>query len=237
MVNFIKQDGEKVLFNAEGELIYFVPEKYFDLSIAYPIGEVIELMGIFPYALFNASGKMVKMGNFKAPTMIQCIPNTMTKETKYHLQGTKGESDYRLLHFKKGDELICNINVANSVDNVEKFVRLVIRGHLPESIPYDEVYEYFLENASLNGFNYKVSPQIIGVMISEIYRETGNLSKPFRLSSSDSMLAYEAIPITMIPKYTSPYTAITSENADEAVAAALTTSGTGESPLEKVMMD
>ena len=236
MVNFIKQDGDKVLFNGDGELIYFVPEKYFDLSIAYPIGDVIELMGIFPYALFNKSGEMVKIANFKAPTMIQCIPNSMTKETSYHLQGTKGASDYRLLHFKKDDELICNINVANNTDNVEKFVRLIIRGHLPDSIPYNEVLDYFLDNAALNGFSYKVSPQIIGMVISEIYRESGNLSKPFRLSSSDSMTAYEAIPITLIPKYTSPYTAITSENADEAVAAALTTSGRGESPLEKVMM-
>ena len=43
--------------------------------------------------------------------------------------------------------------------------------------------------------------------------------------------------IIKVPKYTSPYTAITSENADEAIAAAMTTTGKAESPLEKVMMD
>jgi hypothetical protein len=51
------------------------------------------------------------------------------------------------------------------------------------------------------------------------------------------MLNYKAIPITKVPKYTSPYTAITSENPDEAIAAAITTSGTGQSPLEKVIMN
>jgi hypothetical protein len=47
---------------------------------------------------------------------------------------------------------------------------------------------------------------------------------------------YKAIPMTKIPKYISPYTAVTSENADEAVAAAMTLKSNTESPLEKVMM-
>jgi hypothetical protein len=45
------------------------------------------------------------------------------------------------------------------------------------------------------------------------------------------------MPITKVPKYTSPYTAITSENADEAVAAALTIKSNADSPLEKIVME
>ena len=48
---------------------------------------------------------------------------------------------------------------------------------------------------------------------------------------------YKMIPITQVPKYISPYTAITSENPDEAIAGALTTTGSNRSPLEKVMMN
>ena len=99
------------------------------------------------------------------------------------------------------------------------------------------IHEYIIENANLNGFNYKVSGQLFGILISELYRDPKDLSKPFRLSDMADMTDYQAISILKIPKYTSPYTAITSENADEAIAAAITTKGKTDSPLEKVMMN
>ena len=51
------------------------------------------------------------------------------------------------------------------------------------------------------------------------------------------MTAYKAVPITQIPKYISAYTAVTSENADEAIASAIENKSHTESPLEKVMMN
>lgn len=237
MATFLKQDKEKVIFNGDGELIYYIPEKYFDINVTLVIGEIIETMGIFTYGLYDSKGKQLKLDRFKCPTIIQCKPSLITKESKLQLIGTKEPQAYRLLHFKKGDELICNINVPKSTDNVDKFVNLLIRANLPNNIPYNEIHEYIIKNAELNGFNYQVSPQIIGVVISELYRDPKELSRPFRLSGMKDMLDYKAITILKIPKYTSPYTAITSENADEAIAAAMTTKGNANSPLEKVMMN
>jgi hypothetical protein len=237
MATFIKQDNEKTIFNDDGEMIYYIPEKYFDINVAITIGEIIETLGIFTYGLYNSAGKQLKLERFKCPTTIQCKPSSITKEPALHLIGTKEESAYRLLHFKKGDELICNINIPKDIVNVEKFVTLLTGGNLPDNIPYNEIHEYVIKNASLNGFNYKVSAQIIGILISELYRDRKDLSKPFRLSGMKDMLDYKAISIKKVPKYTSPYTAITSENADEAIASAMTTKGTTKSPLEKVMMN
>ena len=36
-MSFLKQDKEKVLFNGDGELIYYVPEKYFESKSALVI--------------------------------------------------------------------------------------------------------------------------------------------------------------------------------------------------------
>ena len=142
-----------------------------------------------------------------------------------------------MLHFKNGDELICNINVPADVGNVEKFVNLLIGGHLPDDIPYNEIFKYVINNANMNNFNYKVSAQIIGILLSELYRSSRDSSVPFRNSNYKDMLDYKAISIKAVPKFTSPYTAITSENADEAIAAAMTmTKSSADSPLEKVMM-
>ena len=93
-----------------------------------------------------------------------------------------------------------------------------------------------LKNADLCKFDYKVSSQVIGMVISEIYRSEKDLSKPFRLSGSNDMLAYKAIHISKVPRYTSPFTAVTADNADEAIASAISTPGTGSSPLEKIVM-
>jgi hypothetical protein len=74
------------------------------------------------------------------------------------------------------------------------------------------------------------------MIISEIYRSEKDLSKPFRIANTDDMLAYKTVSIDKVPKYTSAFTSITSDNADEAIAAAMTTKGNADSPLEKIVM-
>lgn len=235
-MSFLKQVKEKVLFNDDGELIYYVPEKYFESKSAIVVGEIVHTMGIFTYAVFDKSGKQVTLKQFNYPTMITCRPSAIEKVKDYQLTGSKEPKAYRLLHFKKDDELICDVNTPKDFANLKIFLNLFLRANLPDNIPYNEVQNYVMENAVLNKFNYKVSAQTIGWLVSEIYRDQKDLSKPFRLSGSTDMTAYKAVTVDEVPKYTSPFTAITSDNADEAIAAAMTTKGTGESPLEKIMM-
>lgn len=236
MAAFYYQDKEKLIFNNDGELIYYVPEKFFDLQIALSLGEYVKTMGIFSYGLFDKNGKKIKISNFKCPTIFTCKPSSITKESSLHLTGTKEAEAYRLLHFKKGDELICNTSVPMDVENVEKFLNLLVSANLPQTIAYDEIYDYIMSNANLNKFNYKVSGQIIGIIMGELYRDSNDLSREFRLTDMKDMHNYTAISIKKVPKYTSAYAAITSENADEAIAAAMTNKGTSDTPLERVVM-
>lgn len=236
MAAFYYQDKEKLIFNNDGELIYYVPEKFFDLQIALSLGEYVKTMGIFSYGLFDKNGKKIKISNFKCPTIFTCKPSSITKESSLHLAGTKEAEAYRLLHFKKGDELICNTSVPMDVENVEKFLNLLVSANLPQTIAYDEIYDYIMSNANLNKFNYKVSGQIIGIIMGELYRDSNDLSREFRLTDMKDMHNYTAISIKKVPKYTSAYAAITSENADEAIAAAMTNKGTSDTPLERVVM-
>lgn len=236
MASFFKTVNDKVIFTGDGELIYYVPEKYFDIKAAETIGERVQTIGMFSYAVFDKSGKRIILKSFNSPTMIECIPNTISKESNYLLEGTKEAKAYRLLHFKNGDELICSTKVPVDIAVLEKFVDIFKGGNLPENIPYNQIQDYVLKNAELCKFDYKVSAQVIGMVISEIYRDEKDLSRPFRIANTDDMLAYKAISIDKVPKYTSAFTAITSDNADEAIAAAMTTKGHGDSPLEKIVM-
>ena len=238
MAKFYKVEDNKVIYTGSGELIYYVPEKYFDVSAAVVIGEYVEVMGIFSYCNFTKTGAVDGgIKPFKCPTMIKCMPSSIERVNNYTLEGSKEPATYRLLHFKEGSELLSSTAIPKDVDNVDKFVKLWIRGNLPDTIPYNEFQDYIIKNADLNGFSYKVSNQIIGLMISELCRDADDLTKPFRLSDMKDMQSYKAITITKVPKYTSPYTAITSENPDEALAAAIMSTGNAQSPLEKVMMN
>ena len=234
---YIKEEDNKLIFDGDGELIYYVPEKYFEINIASIIGEYVEVLGIFSYCVFDKDGKAGPLKPFKCPTVFTCIPTSITKNAKYHLEGTKEPRAYRMLHFSKGSELMCSTKIPKNVANVEKFIKILTGGNLPDNIPYDHIYEYMIMNAEMNGFNYKVSNQIIGMVLSELYRDPKNLERPFRLSNMENMTAYKAINIKKVPKYTSVYTAITSENPDEAIAASIINTGKSESPLEKVMMN
>ena len=234
---YMKQIENTLYYSGEGEMVYYVPQKYFDLNIAQINGEYVETMGIFCYCNFSKTGKADKVRHFKFPTIIKCKPSFIEKLNNFQLEGTKAPSSYQALKFRDNDELICELAVAQDVSNVEKFMNLLIRGNLPDYIPYNELHEYMIQNAQINGFNYKVSNQIMGMVISELCRNPDNLSEPFRYTDMEDMTNYKMISITQVPKYTSPYTAITSENPDEAIAGALTTTGTGQSPLEKVMMN
>lgn len=236
--SYIKQIDNTVYYKGDGELIYYVPQKYFDLNgVAIINGEYVELIGVFRYCVFDANGKKGKVRDFKIPTMFKCKPTLIDKVNNFELEGTKGPESYRLLIFRDGSELISETSVTKDIGNVEKFINLVIRANLPDYIPYDQILDYILLNAEMNGFNYKVSNQIIGMVISELCRNPKDLTQPFRYTKMDDMNNYKAINIAQVPKYISPYTAITSENPDEAVAGALINTSSGQSPLEKVMMN
>lgn len=233
---FYKEEKNKLIFNDDGECIYFVPENYFETNIAEVFGDTISLLGIFDYAVYDKNGKIIKQGLFKLPTVFECKPSSVTKET-LTLKGYDAETKYRALHFIRGDELMCSLDLVMSVDNAEKFTTMLMRSKLPESIPYDELQNLIQANADMNDLNYKISPQLYGILISVLCRDPKDMTRSFRLSGDKNMTNYKSISILKVPKYVSPYTAITSENADESIAAAMTVKPTASSPLEKAMMN
>ena len=104
-------------------------------------------------------------------------------------------------------------------------------------IPYEDLYNYFLYPMEVNGGNYGISAQAFGVFVAKLCRQKNNLDKEFRLSKNKlkNNTNYTSISIKTVPKYTSPYTAITSENWDESVVAALMNNNKVDVPLEKLM--
>lgn len=235
--SFLKKDKDSILFNGEGEFVFYVPELYFRSNHAIVIGEYVNLIGILDYSVFDKNGKSIGLKRFNFPTVFLSRPTTIEKAKQIKLSKNSDIQDYRLLKYSKGDQIIVSTKVPQDLVNVEAFYGLFLGGNLPTTIPYDELHNYFPENAKLNGAKYNLNMQIFGVVISESFRDPKDTSKPFRLSKETDMTNYKAINIRTVPKLVSPHSSITSENWDEAVVNAVLNTNVKDSPMEKILMD
>ena len=240
---FLKQEGNALIYNQdESTLVFYIPENYFNNSskvpIAYIEGLYVSSIGIFNWAILDKNGKRSELKAFTFPTRMLCKPSEIEKVKNLQLDNTE-PSDYRLLKFKKGDEVISQTKVPQLIDNVETMFKMaVITGKIPTTIPYHKLWELFVESARLNGFSFNVSVQLFGILLRGICRDPNDLSKMFAETSMNDMNKYRPISVTQVPKYISPYTAITSENWDESLRAAILMKDKEDvpySPLEKVM--
>lgn len=249
--SFLKLDGEALLYNKndESELLYYIPEEFFNDTTKTPVaridGEYVSCLGLFNYTTITKAGVLGKFKLFNFPTMILCKPSEIEKVKRISLREGIEPSDYRILRFRYGDEVISQIHVPQLPDNVELFYKIaVISDKIPKTVSYEDGWNIFLTNAELNGINYKLSAQLFGILWSELCRDPHDISRPFRLSKevdAKDYHAYRPISIKMSPKYVSPYTAIISENFDEGIMAAdiLSTKPDKDildSPLEKIVM-
>lgn len=237
---FLRRDGEALKFNETGNtFIFYVPEKYFTTKDAVIVGEYVSVLGILNYEIVNSNtGKSttgIKLFNF--PTVFICKPATIEKQKELQINKNSDPADYRLLKFKKDDEVISSVKTPEDIANVESFYNLFMRGNLPNTIPYNELQNIVYENMKLNGYSYGITMQLIGILISELYRSSKNLDIPYRLSGSTDPLDYKTMDIRQIPKHVSPFVALTSENWDESMVGAITTKNSKDSPMEKLLMD
>lgn len=244
---FLKKEGDSLIFNDDGELIFYIPEDYFrnDGSMKYAevSGDYINSIGFFNYEVFTKEKKS-KYGLklFYFPCIVTMEPSDVQKIKNINInKKVKEEKDYRFLYFHKGDIVIKNINCVKDISNVENIFKIfMITGRIPNTIPYDTLHEYLMNSINYAGEDFGVNAQLFGIIISELCRSVSDESIPFRLSKESDMNKYKSLSVKLIPKFISPFTAITSENWDEAVVNACINSDNDkrfiESPMEKILM-
>jgi len=233
---FLKRDGDALLFNDEGELIFYVPEMYFDREDAFFVGEYINIIGIFDYSVFDKAGKNNGLHRFYFPTVFLTKPYTTEKQKNVRLTSSQDPMDYRLLRYKKGDPVVVSVKVPQQNENIEAFYKLFLYGKIPKTIPIDKLHDYFLENIELNGNDYGTNIQMFGLIFSEMCRSKKDLSVPFRNTKYTDPTDYTMISIMDLPKYISPHQSLGSQNWESAVVGAITNPSDVESPLEKLLM-
>ena len=239
-IPFIKKSPEgSILFTGKDkEFVAYVPEKYFERSVAEQSGEYINLLGIFDYTIQDINtGKNNGLKRFRLPTLFSTRPYTTEKVKQIQLIKQSEPTDYRILRYREDDILIVSTKIVQFIGNVEKFNNLFfILGYIINTIPYDKLYEYVMDAMTLNGYSYGINSQVIGIILSEICRFKDDKTIPWRLSGSNDVHAYQSMSVKGISKLISPYTALLSEDFDESIMYAMMNDDPKDSSLERVLV-
>lgn len=233
---FLKREEDSLIFNEDGQFVFYVPEDYFKREDAIIVGEYVNLLGILDYTIYNKDGSNIGLKRFYFPTVFLCKPARIEVQKNIRLKHVLDPQDYRLLIFEKGDAVVVSVKVPQNIANVEDFYRIFLTGKLPGTIPYDKMQDYFIDSIELNGSSYGISLQMFGFVVSEMCRDASDPSKAFRLTKFTDPMAYRAISIKELPKYISPNASISSENWDMGVIGAIMNPNETNSPMERLLM-
>lgn len=237
---FIKKKEDTVYYSGPGEFLMFVPEVYFDRKCAVIEGEFVELLGICNYSIRENTNSTaaLKIRTFYFPSRFITKPGKIEKVKEFAI--TKDfTADYRIFHYEDNgeDQIIVSTKVPQDITNVEDFFRLFVdTGNIPKTIPYEELYKYFLDSIAINGASYKLHASLFGLLVSELCRDPKDVNKPFRLGTAidEDRCSYKPMSVKDIPKLVSPFTSLTSENFDKAVVGAVMNKNNTPTPLERV---
>lgn len=244
--SFLKQVDNALVYNGpEGsEMVYYIPDSFFNntskTAIAEIVGQYVSMIGVCIWNIVDKNGKLGEFKPLQFPTMMLCKPYTITKEKDVKI-GTADPDDYRILHFKVGDEVLSQVRVPQITENIELFFKMMFyTAKIPNLISKDDLLDLLVENAALNDFNYGVNYQLIGMAIASLCRDPKDINKASRLTNNKDPHYYKLISMKLYPKLISPYSSIVSENWDEALRSAILLSDKPEeeipySPLEKII--
>ena len=164
--SFLSLKGRSLIFNRDNAtFVFYVPANYFKNTSKVPIaeyrGQYVSFIGVCNYAIIDSHGRRGEVKPFVFPTMFLCKPGEIDESSGKNLSLDNTEqSDYILLKFQKGDEIVSDIRVPQDIGNVEMFFKMMIMtAKIPTTIPYDKLWELFYESANLNGLNYGLNIQ------------------------------------------------------------------------------
>lgn len=235
--SFLRQDGDSLIFNRDGYLIFFVPELFFSKQIAVISGADVSLLGMFSYAIYDNNDKCTSgLKQFDYLGLFLCSPSEI--ETKKDLKLTKESKiqDYRLLKFKKGDTVIVSTKVPKSIQTVEDLFSVGLYGNIPNTIPYDQLHEIYPKSMKISGNSFGVNMQMFGLYVAGSCRSKKDKNIPFRLSGETNMKDYYMAGIREVPNYINAFTCMVSENWNEGIIYGSMNNNKKDVPLEKIMM-
>lgn len=231
--------GDDIIFDGH-YLECYIPEYFMDGSFAEQIGNTLKVFGLFSIRTFDGKGNPGKLETFALPLFISLFAVDIEKRQVALLPDREPET-YYVAKFFRGNKLMSKYVMPDST-NVEIFLNMMLRGKVPNTIPYDKIIEIWHNNLKLNNVHIGTTSCILEIIVSEIYRDRKNPDKKFAevigKDPKTSVYAYKTANIREICARKSTFTAISFEDMDSMITTSLNMGDGKEqttSPIEKII--
>ena len=229
---FKKEDNALLLNWARAQIK--LPASYFEHNISVLIGREIDTFGLFKIAVWEHDIEHEKplFIEFKFPSIVRTIPDRIYEERD-------GEELYYVLEYISGDKIIKSLLIAKNDEAPRVFIDLLFKGYIPDSIPYDEIYDIWTQCNSINEINFAVSSVIMELVVSSFARDPHLLERPFRLALNDKNNKYtmydrKMISSTTLPKISSSFAALSSGDPRQGITASIVRTRSGSADEEVI---
>lgn len=235
----LKLSGDDIIFDGH-YLECYIPEYYMDGKYAEQIGNTLKVFGLFSIRTFDGKGKPGKLETFALPLFVSLFASDVEKQQIALLPDREPEV-YYVAKFYKGNKIMSKFVMPDST-NVEIFLNMMLRGKVPNTIPYDKIIDIWHSNLKLNNVHIGTTSCILEIVVSEIYRDRNNPDNKFAtIIGKDpkvSQYAYKTANIREICARKSTFTAISFEDMDSMITTSLNMGDKKEqtiSPIEKII--
>lgn len=240
--------GENILLNVPYAEAYissdlFTKDEETKSSIAVQYADGFKLMGMFNIRFYQsdeAPRESTKLRTFNFPNMIMTYPSDFTT-AKLKLTPSSDPENYIVMKYYMGDVVMAAEEV-QSPANCTKFLNMITKGKIPNTIPYDLFEGIWQTNFTINKFNPQVPSVILQLIWAEMCRDPNDITRPFRMiygKGNADVTSYKETNMNNVAAATSVFSAMSFERIKEKLASSInmTTEGTEQrrSPVEEVL--
>ncbi len=228
---FFKINPDTTMSIADGYYVEArIPNYYFKDKISQINGDMIHTIGFMDLLVWKYNSKSSDYAvkdatpvTIRIPTLIVSHPSRIDEDKK---------NDMKVLEYMPGDNIIVSTLLQRNSDNLIKYVSLLLKGKLPQDIPYDKIVRYWNDCADINNVNLGVNIVFVDLIVMVVARDPGNYARMFREVIKDnprvSMYARKLLNIESIPSFTSQFGALTSGNPKHGITSTIGAVKSGE---------
>lgn len=248
MKEFIRQD-DKIYLNVPYAEAY-LPASLFSeddetkSTVCVQYADGFKIVGIFNMRFFSSDSDPIDsapLRTFNYPNMIMTYPSDFAKKSMSLLENQEAPEPYLILKYYMGD-VIMNAEEVQSVANCTKFLNMITKGKIPNTIPYDKFIDIWQQNFAINKFNPQVPSVVMQMIWAEMCRCPGDITVPYRMEwgkGNANPTGYTEANMNNVAAATSVFSALSFERVKDKLASSINMTKSGvdqrRSPVEEVL--
>ena len=246
MNEFVKRDGA-IYLNVPYAEAYIAKDLFNEdetqSTVATRYGDGFRVVGIFNIRFFDSDTEpreSKRLRTFNYPNMILTHPSE-SLIAKISLDPNQEPEDYYILKYYLGDEIMSAEEI-KMVANCTKFLNMITRGKIPNTIPYSQFCEIWENNFQINSFNPGVPAVVMQMIWSEMCRDPNDITKPYRViygKGNASQTGYLPANMNNVASASAVFSALSFERQGETLATSLNMTRDGvvqhRSSIEEVL--